>query len=226
MRITALSALLLLGACTPMRMAVPGPLAAVPEWRAEWHRGHRLRFGPYEAHGIEDRSRQRGGILDALSGKREYQQSYVFQLRDTTASADLWAARCDHRDVERSLGIRGVQVELDDRTSLECTINPPGDPSTPWTLTLARRGQRMPEGEMRQGQDGSAYEVRAQTHGGAGCCEVAGFLVRREGEVLLSVDRTNRGWIRLSPGRDASERPLLATAAAALLIANEMAGSR
>jgi hypothetical protein len=218
--------LLLAAACTPGRMAVPAPLADTPEWRVEWSGGSRLRFGPYEAHDIRDRGRQRGGILDALTGKREYQQSYTFLLRDTAAAADAWSVRCDHRDVERRVGVRGIEVQLDDRTSLECTLNPPGDPSAPWTLGVSRRGDRMPAGELAQGQDSAAYRVRAQTHDGGGCCEVAGFLIRREDDLVVSVDRGDRGWIRMAPAAPERDRLLLAAAAAALLIANEMAGYR
>jgi hypothetical protein len=223
----AVAVLLLSGACTPMRMPVPAPLAETPEWRVEWLRGRRMRFGPYEAHQITERNRARGGILDALTGKHEYQQRYEFMLRDTSGSADLLQVRCDHRDVERGVGIRGVQIQLADRASLECTVNPPGDPSQPWTLRLGRQGDRMPRGTLSQeAADSSGYEVRAETHDGGGCCEVAGYLIRREERVLVSIDRSDRGWIRLASAAGDRERPLLAAGAAALLIANEMSAAR
>lgn len=218
--------LLALGACAAMRMTVPGPLASTPEWTVErsgW-RGDRMRFGPYEVHDIEERNRQRGGILDALSGKREMQQSYDFLLRDTTAAEDLWRVRCDHRDVDRSVSVRGVRIGLEDRTSLECTLQPPADPSDPWTLRLGSSGERMPAGELRHPADSAGYRVRAQTPSGTGCCEVAGFVVSREDRPLLSLDRADRGRIRISPELTAAERHLLAAAAAALLLRDDLLG--
>lgn len=223
LRTAAPALLLALGACAAVRMTVPGPLAGAPEWtvqRGGW-RADRMRFGPYEAHHIEERSRQRGGILDALTGKREIQQTYEFLLRDTTASADLWRVRCDHRDVERGVSVRGVEIELDDRTSLECSIQPPDDPSAPWTMRLGSRGDRMPSGDVRQAADSAAYRVRAQTASGEGCCEVAGYVVRRQERPVVSVDLADRGSVRVGEV-PAEERHLLAAIAAALLLRDEM----
>jgi hypothetical protein len=210
-------ALLALGGCAPMRLAVPEPLAPAPEWRVQtrgW-RSDRMRFGPYEAHRIDFRERQRGGILDAISGKREWQQEYTFLLRDTTAAADLWAVRCDHRDVERGVSVRGVRLQLDDRASLECALNPPGDPSDPWTLRLGRSGDRMPRGELHRGE--SEYSVRGES-AGDGCCEPTGYELWKGDALLGMVDRYDRGTVRITPSLPAAETGLLAAVSAALLI--------
>jgi hypothetical protein len=228
MRATALLPILIVGACATMRMQVPVALAPAPEWRVERHGGgtRGIRFGPYAARVLEDRDRMRGGILDALSGKHENQQRFELILRDTAAAKDLWQVRCDHRDVERQLGIRGVQIQLADRTSLECTLNPPGDPSAPWTLRLDRSGDRLPTGGLGQSADSTAYRIRGETRDGDGCCSVAGYLVRGGERALMSVDRADRGWVRIAPEAGEDERGLLAAVAAALSIANDMSADR
>lgn len=212
--------MLALGGCATMRMPVPEPLTPAPEWRVEsrgW-RSSRLRFGPYEAHHIDYRERQRGGILDAISGKREWQQEYVFLLRDTTTAGDLWRVRCDHRDVERGVSVRGVRIELDDRASLECSAHPPEDPSDPWSLTLRRSGDRMPRGELRRGD--SEYPVRGEAVGGEPCCSPSGYTLWKGDTLIGMVDRTDRGSVRLTPSLPPAESGLLAAVAAALLILN------
>ena len=215
--------LVALGACMPMRVPVPAPLADAPEWvvRTGGWRADRLRFGPFEAHRIDREVRRRGGILDAVSGKRETQQEYEFLLRDTASTEDLWKVSCDQRDVERAVGLRGVNVQLDDRRSLDCRFQAAGDSAPEWRLSMGTRGDRMPAGELRL--DSTRYQVQALNPGGeSGCCEIAGYLVRADGGPLVLVDRADRGRVRLSSVVTDRERPLLAALAAALLIREDL----
>jgi len=215
-----LISLLALGGCATMRMPVPEALSTAPEWRVESrsYRSSRLRFGPFEAHRIAYRERQRGGILDAVTGKREWQQEYSFLLRDSASSEDLWRVRCDHRDVERGVRVRGVRIELDDRASLECSVNPPDDPSDPWALALRRSGDRMPRGELRRGE--AEYEIRGEAVGGEPCCSPSGYTLWKDQALVGMVDRNDRGAVRITPSLDHEETALLAAVASALLILN------
>jgi hypothetical protein len=209
--------------CTSTRMAVPPSLEAAPEWRvrprSHWRPDAPLRVGPYEAHGIDRHGiRQRGGVVDALKGKKEYQQRYEFMLRDTAGRRDLWAVRCDNRDVERGIRLGSVELSLDDRTSLECSIQPPGEPARAWALRMRGRDDGVPSGRLTREE--VSYQVTGQNPPGpqADCCEPLGYVVQREGRVLGAVDNTDRGRVRVAPDVSPDEGSLLTAAAVALIL--------
>lgn len=213
--------------CAATHMAVPAELAAAPEWKvrpsSQWRPDAPLRVGPYEAHRIDRHGvRQRGGIVDALKGKREYQQRYEFLLRESAGRRDLWAVRCDNRDVERGIRLGSVELSLDDRTSLECSIQPPGEPARAWALRMQGSEDGVPAGRLTREE--VSYQVEGENPPGpqADCCEALGYRVRREGRVLGAVENTDRGRVRVAPDVSPDEGSLLTAAAVALILQSKL----
>jgi hypothetical protein len=223
----ALLAAMAASGCATMRMAVPPTLATAPEWsvrpRNPWRPDGPLRVGPYEAHHIDrDGVRQRGGIVDALKGKTEFQQRYEFLLRDTTAVGDLWAVRCDNRDIERGFKLGSVELSLDDRTSLECSLQPPGEPARAWTLRIGGKGDGAPGGTLRR--DEVSYEIEGENPPGGqtDCCGALGYVVRRDGRVIGAVEQVQWGRVRVAPEVGRDEGSLLAATAVALILQSKL----
>jgi hypothetical protein len=223
----ALLAAMAASGCATMRMAVPPTLAAAPEWsvrpRNPWRPDGPLRVGPYEAHHIDrDGVRQRGGIVDALKGKTEFQQRYEFMLRDTAAAGDLWAVRCDNRDIERGFKLGSVELSLDDRTSLECSLQPPGEPARAWTLRIGGEGDGAPGGTLRREEVSYQIEGENPPGGQTDCCGALGYVLRREGRVIGAVEQVNWGRVRVAPEVGRDEGSLLAATAVALILQSKL----
>jgi hypothetical protein len=213
--------------CATTRMAVPADLANAPEWsvraRSLWRPDAPLRVGPYEAHRIDRHGiRQRGGIVDALKGKKEYQQRYEFLLRDTAERRDLWAVRCDNRDVEQGIRLGSVELSLDDRTSLECSIQPPGEPARAWALRMRGSDDGAPAGRLTREE--VSYQVEGESAPGpqTDCCEALGYVLRRDGRVLGAVENLDRGRVRVAPDVGADEGSLIAATALALILQSKL----
>jgi hypothetical protein len=213
--------------CATTRMAVPPALSAAPEWsvrpRNQWRPDGPLRVGPYEAHRIDRHGiRQRGGIVDALKGKTEYQQRYEFLLRDTAAAGDLWAVRCDNRDIERGFKLGSVELSLDDRTSLECSLQPPGEPARAWTLRIGGADDGAPSGTLRREE--VSYEIEGENPPGGqtDCCLPLGYVLRREGRVIGAVEQIDWGRVRVAPEIGRDEGSLLAATAVALILQSKL----
>ncbi|HEX8392023.1 MAG TPA: hypothetical protein VF665_06680 [Longimicrobium sp.] len=222
---TGLLGLVALSACVSMYpdpMPVPEQLAAAPEWRVSARMGMRnparLLFGPFSADTVQIRDiRQRGGILDAVAGKREYQQQYTFVLRDTLRTV-RWMARCDSRERERGVAIGSVDIELGSGLSLECDLRPGADTASQWKLQVTGRNDGMPAGTLRRGEasfaiSGKRAPGRAEEDGWP-----AGYHVTRDGILVLAVDRTPPGYVRMAPGLSPDDQALLAAASAALML--------
>jgi hypothetical protein len=214
------------GCVTVARMEVPPTLAAAPEWsvrpRNQWRPDGPLRVGPYEAHRIDRHGiRQRGGVVDALKGKTEFQQRYEFLLRDTTAAGDLWAVHCDNRDIERGYRLGSVELSLDDRTSLECSLQPPGEPDQAWTLRM-RGEDGAPGGTLRREE--VSYEIEGENPPGGqtDCCGAMGYVLRREGRVIGAVEQYHWGRVRVAPEVGRDEGSLLAATAVALILQTKL----
>ena len=220
--------LVVTGACalsTPP-MPVPEALAASQEWpvqmRHDWNSPPRFRFGPYRVQDVRYHDiRQRGGVVDALKGKREYQQRYEFTVRDSAQDLLRTQVSCDSRDRDRGFSVGAVDVELESGLSLECQVSAPIDTAATWTVRLAGRDSDAVRGVFEGG--GRSFEiVGEQTHPESDDGFPAGYLLRRDGVVVGMVDRTNTGAIRLSPGLPRDEQELLAAALMALLLQRKL----
>ena len=214
------------GGCATAGMAVPEALSGAPEWRVRlrsaWRPDSPLLVGPFEAHRIDHQGvRQRGGVLDALKGKKEFQQRYRFLVRDSAAGPDLWAVECDNRDVEQGVKLGSLEVSLDDRTSLECSIQPPGDSARAWSLRMRGEGEGVPRGSVRRGE--LAYKIEGEDPSlQTDCCRPVGYMVRRDGRLLGALENAHRGWVRVSPELGREEGGLLAAVFAALVLQGQL----
>lgn len=214
-----------LSACMSMHpdpMPVPEQLAAAPAWEVKARLGLRtpvrLQWGPFSVDTVQVRDiRQRGGIMDAVAGKREYQQEYHFALRDTLHTV-RWAARCDSRDRDRGVSIGSVDIELGSGLSLECDLRPGADSASQWKLQVAGRNDDMPAGTLRRGA--STYSITGKR--GPAQAEDDGwpraYHVTRDGILVLAVDRAHPVIVRMAPGLPADEQALLAAASTALML--------
>ncbi|MBB4638725.1 hypothetical protein [Longimicrobium terrae] len=202
-------------------MPVPAELADAPAWRVHTRRGllHPLRvqWGPFSADTVNLRdTRQRGGVLDIVGGKREFQQEFSFVIRDTL-HAVRWTARCDGRDRERGVTLGSVDVELGSGMSLDCDLRPGADSAGQWKLQLSGRNGSMPGGTIHRAD--VRYEITGEAYPGDD--ETGwplGYLLSRDGVPVAVVDRTHPGSVRMSPALPADDRALLAAAATALLL--------
>lgn len=204
-------------ACAPARMEVPPALAAEPEWvlRAPmFGTTSRQQFGAYLVHWLEFGDvRQRGSIVDALvRGKQQLQQRYEFRLAEQTEVRDLWALRCDNRDYERGYQIGSVGVTLDQAVSLECTLNPPGDPSDSWTLRLSAEGDSVPRGGLRRGD--TEYRIVGERPNTLE--RVSRYSVWTGDRLVADVNRQGRPSARVVSQLD--DKHLMAAVTAALLM--------
>lgn len=214
----------ILSACAgiqPDLMPVPDELAEAPAWRVHTRRGLRtplrLRWGPFSVDTVHLRdTRQRGGVLDIVGGKREFQQEYSFVLRDTLATV-RWTARCDGRDRERGVSIGSVDVELGSGMSLNCDLRPGADSAGQWKLELAGRNGAMPTGTIRRGD--VRYEIAGQAYPGDD--ETGwprGYHLNHDGALVAAVDRSHPGMVRMTAALSADSQALLAAASTALLL--------
>lgn len=219
--VLALAALPACAVIQPDVMPVPEELADAPVWRVHTRRAllHPLRvqWGSFAADTVQFRdTRQRGGVLDIVGGKREFQQEYSFVTRDTSRAV-RWTARCDGRDRERGVTLGSVDVELGSGMSLDCDLRPGADSAGQWKLQLSGRNGGMPGGALQRG--GTRYEIAGQAY--AGDDETGwpmGYLVSRGGALVAAVDRSHPGSVRMSPALPAEDRALLAAASTALFL--------
>ena len=213
----AVASLIGVGACAPTPMAPPPALAAEPEWALRppsLGRTLRMQFGPYMVHRLEFGDvRQRGSVGDALvRGKQQFEQRYEFRLADTTGMRYLWVVRCNNRDYERGYQIGSVGLTLDQNMSLECTLNPPEDPSDPWSLRLFAQGDSTPAGEIRRGE----VQYRLEGERKPNDDWVSRYSIWRDDQLVANVDR--RGGSRLRVAGDVEDKGFMAAAATALLM--------
>lgn len=208
-------------AIQPDLMPVPAELADAPAWRVHTRNGLRnplrLHWGPFAVDTVHLRNtRQRGGVLDIVGGKREFQQEYSFVLRDTLRTA-RWTARCDGRDRERGVSIGSVEVELGSGMSLECDLRAGADSVGEWKLQLSGRDGAMPQGTVRRGE--ASFRISGQAYPGDD--ETGwpmGYHLERDGALVAAVDRSHPGTVRMDPSLPADDQALLAAASTALLL--------
>ena len=207
-------------------MPVPEALSTIDAWWVEMRhdqRGVRYRFGPYRVANVRWHDvRQRGGVVDALKGKREYQERYEFALRDSTEGSAITRVECDSRDRDRGFSIGSVEIELESGLSLECRLYPDADSAAlAGTLKLGARDSNVPRGTIERGE--VKFEIAGERERGDDDEELPrAYLVRRGQTLVGMVDRTHPGLIRVSPSLPREEQDLVAAALTALLLQRKL----
>jgi hypothetical protein len=220
------------GACAlaPKPLPVPEALAGAEGWRVETRyngRTARYRFGPYRVGNVRWHDvRQRGGIVDALKGKREYQERYEFAVRDSTDGDGSRETRvqCDSRDRAQGVSIGSVNFELGSGVSLECRLYAAADTSSAGMLRISARNDNAPQGIVQWGH--MQFDIagdRPRTDSDKALPRA--YLVRRSGTIVAMVDRTHPGYVHLSPTLPREEQDLLAATLTALLIHRNLSDS-
>ena len=209
-------------ALAPKPLPVPEALAATEQWRVEMRidqRGVRYRFGRYLVAGVRWHDvRQRGGVVDALKGKREYQERYEFAIRDSAQESAVTRVQCDSRDRARGYSVGGVGIELESGLSLECRLFPESDSAaTSGTLRIGARNDRTPRGSVERG--GTRFEIHGQRERSDDDGELPrAYLVRRDSALVAMLDRTGPGYIHVAPSLAREEQDLVAATLISLLL--------
>ena len=226
--ISALLVLLATSACafpSMPPMPVPEALSTTDEWRVEMRRDRqrvRYGFGPYRVANVRWHDiRQRGGVVDAIKGKREYQERYEFALRDSTEGSAITHVECDSRDRDRGFSIGSVDIELESGLSLNCRVFPDADSAAlAGTLTLAARNDNVPRGTIERGE--VKFEVVGERERGDDDEQLPRAYLVRRGETLVGmVDRTHP-IIRILPSLPREEQDLIAATLMALLMQRKL----
>lgn len=204
-------------------LPVPEALATSQPWtvemRHDWRRGTvRYRFGPYHVENVHHGEiRQRGGVVDALKGKREYQQRYSFAIADSAAGARPTRVQCDGRDRDRGFSIGSVDIELESGMSLECRLQVEADTGAAWVLKLGGRDDDPAAGVLERG--GTRYEVTSDlSTAETGEKFAPAYLVRRDSAFVAMAYRAFAGLVRISPDLEPSDRDVIAAALMALVL--------
>jgi hypothetical protein len=224
----ALALLVSLSACafgTIPPMPVPEALSTTEAWMVARHDRQtvRYRFGPYRVANVRFHEiRGRGGVLDVIKGKREYQQRYEFALRDSAEAARETRVQCDSRDRDRGFSIGSVDIELESGLSLNCRVFMDADSAArSGMLTLAARNDNVPRGTIERGE--VKFEIAGERERGDDDEELPRAYLVRQGETLVGmVDRTHPGIIRISPSLPREEQDLVAATLMALLMQRKL----
>jgi hypothetical protein len=225
---TALTLLVSLSACAlpgMPPMPVPEALSTTEAWTVEMRHDRRVRyrFGPYRVANVRWHDiRQRGGVVDAIKGKREYQERYEFALRDSTEGSAITRVECDSRDRDRGISIGSLDIELESGLSLNCRVFLDADSAAlSGTLTLAARNDNVPRGTIERGE--VKFEIAGERERGDDEEELPRAYLVRRGETLVGmVDRTHPGIIRISPSLPREEQDLVAATLMALLMQRKL----
>ncbi len=226
---TTLALLVSLSACAfPAMppMPVPEALSTTEAWTLEARHDRqtvRYRFGPYRVANVRFHEiRGRGGVVDVLKGKREYQQRYEFALRDSAEAPRETRVQCDSRDRDRGYSIGSVEIELESGLSLNCRVFLDADSAAlGGSLTIAARNDNLPSGTIERGE--VKLEVAGERERGDDDEGIPRAYLVRRGETLVGmVDRTYPGIIRVSPSLPREEQDLVAAALMALLMQRKL----
>jgi hypothetical protein len=206
-------------------MPVPEALSTTEAWTVEMRHDRmvRYRFGPYRVANVRWHDiRQRGGVVDAIKGKREYQERYEFALRDSTEGSAITRVECDSRDRDRGFSIGSMDIELESGLSLNCRVFLDADSAAlAGTLTLASRNDNVPRGTIERGE--VKFEITGERERGDDDEQLPRAYLVRRGETLVGmVDRTHSGLIRISPSLPREEQDLVAATLMALLMQRKL----
>lgn len=179
-----------------------------------------LRFGGYSAVDVR-RSWTSGRDLRIDTYARERRaQEYAFTLRED--DVPRWTVECEARVFVQGLEVASVSVLTDDRSSLDCRLEPAGG-GDGWRLGLEEQRER-PLGGALSGPDGR-YDVVGTNRiegGKLPASQTTGYELRSGERVVGAVEVIGGGAVRLRPELGATERAVLAAAAAALLLLEDL----
>lgn len=219
----------LVAACATAKLEVPPELSTAERLpvsgRLGWTATQSVRFGGWRADSV-DRAWTRGRDVRINAYSRETrQQGYAFTMRGP-ADAPAWRVECEAVVRVRGANVRGITVEAENRSSLDCELRPEAGPrSETWRLELDESGEKPLTGRLVMGE--SSFDVIGtnRVEGGALPAMVTtGYRIDRDGRARAAVEAMNDGavWLNAADTREAS---LLAATAAALLLLEDLRAS-
>lgn len=216
--------MILLAGCQTARMPLPQALSASERLPVQGRQGMKIRehmhFGPYEAIDI-DRSWTRGSDLQVLAykGNRRNQQ-YAFVLREGGVSR--WRVACDVFLRVHAVRTPVVDVDVTNRSELECSLHAIDQPAEAWRLSLEEKGERPLEGVLLG--EGLHFEVRGTRHLEKGLPAEAttGYQVTDAAQPVGAVEVIGSGAVWLHEAVQPAQRGVLAATATALLLLEDL----
>jgi hypothetical protein len=213
---------LVLAGCGSARMELPQALEGAERLAVEGRGGLKqardIRFGPYEAVGIQ-RSWTKGsgwsvGAGRLGGGSDRAKQTYAFTLAES--GREHGRVECEARGSRGRLGVRSVDIDLASDEGLHCTLGLV-EGAVAWELTLHSNRDRHLEGELVAGED--RYRLVGSGSGGRMTpANTYGYELRSGDRVLAAVETVSKGAVWLAPDVNEAARPALAAAAASLLL--------
>jgi len=205
-------------------MPVPDALSATErlpvQGRQGWKIKEHLRFGAYQAHAI-DRSWVRGGDVQILAydgSKRK--QYYTFVLRE--GQIDRWRVSCEAFLRRQALSTGVADVELKNRSELECRLFSLEDPSEEWLLALTERGERPLTGSLSKGSTKLEVQGTRALQQGTRADATTGYQVLDAGQPVGAVEVVNDGAVWLRDEARTDRRGVLPATLAVLLLLEDL----
>jgi hypothetical protein len=217
---------LLSSGCQPARIPLPAELATAERMPVSGRQGlilkPRLRFGPYAAESISrswTRGRDRGGT--ALARHSERRQTYRFILQEGETPHWFVACRASVERVRIDVG-GGFEIRPGDEAALFCNLQSVEDRLEAWELELREQHGRPLSGSLTAG--GGQFDVVGtdRIDGALPLGSTTGYQLRGREGIVAAVEVMNRGAVWLHAGLNPDQRPLLAAAAAALLLLEDL----
>jgi hypothetical protein len=231
MGLGALLALAMMGAplagCSAARMTPPEGLGAgeaerlAVAGRQGFRLNQRLRFGDFETDQV-NRSATRGQERGATQAAQERQrrQSYRFTLREE--GQDRWFVACEARMEEVRIDLGVVDLLPTDRSGLYCNLQPVGRAASAWEMDLREQRGRPLRGAITLGEERIEVVGTSRVAGALPMGTTTGYELRAADRPVGAVEVLNSGAVWLRRDLDPDRRALLAAAATALLLLDEL----
>jgi hypothetical protein len=212
--------------CALAQMPVPESLAASERMTVSGRQGlrinQRVRFGSFEAHDVK-RSWTRGSDRGGESATRSTRvQEYRFNVR--SGQEDRWFVSCRHEVEVMTVRTSVVDLSPVDRSALYCNLHPlTGEaPEDAWEMELRETRDRPLSGSLRGRTDTLSVSGTNRVDRALAMAETTGFEIRDDERALAAVQVLNKGAVWLPSDPAPVRRDVLAAAAAALLLMDEL----
>jgi hypothetical protein len=216
---------LALTGCHAARMPVPESLVSAERMAVSGRQGMKLnqelRFGSYRVHPIKrswTRGRDRGSMPVASQSERS--QSFELTIGEDETAFAFVACRASAESVRIDLGV--VEMNPADRSALYCNIQSTTDRLVAWEMELQERRARPLAGTITGGPSRFHVVGTNRLERGLPVDVTTGYELRDGDRVVAAVEVVNGGAVWLSPDLEPGPRRVMAAAAAALLVLEDL----
>ncbi|NCC50749.1 MAG: hypothetical protein EOM20_05975 [Spartobacteria bacterium] len=219
---------ILAGGCTTASMQVPSALQGVPvlavTGRSAFRFNESFQFGPYAVTDVK-----RGwtsGSSWGLMGFRSTHKNQQYEFSLVAADAE-WKAQCatrvSRKDLEQNLWGGELTAQLDLDSAFICTLHSESTGAT-WKMLMSRKtGQAVMDGTLSDGVSSITVSGTRSLKGSSIELSTAtGYTFEINGSVVAAVQVINNGAIWLVPSIPRETQDLLAAAATALILYDDI----